>query len=148
MRLTRHVADEIEQAARESLPEECCGIVLAESCEPALGVRILRARNVESRKPGCRYVLDHRVHIRAIEEELRSEARIVGYFHSHTAGSAEPSRVDARLAVPGVMYVVASLAGPPELRAWRWTGDRFEEEAVSVEESAHEKNSARCRAQV
>ncbi len=150
MRLTRQVTDEIGRVAQESWPEECCGIVLAARDRPALGVRLLESDNTETRNSRRRYRLDHRVHIRAVEEELRSGARIVGYYHSHTGGRAVPSGVDAELACPGVTYLVAGPAQapgdgerrePPELRAWRWTGDRFEEEAVSMEESAHGEDS-------
>ncbi len=148
MRLTRHAADEIEQAARKSWPEECCGIVLAASREPELGARVLLSDNVERWNPGRRYRLDHRVHIRAVEEELESGAVIVAYYHSHVDGPAEPSLRDARLACPGVTYLVAGPAQSPQLRAWRWTGERFEEEDVRTEEQRYEPGDIRGRAQV
>lgn len=148
MRLTQEVAEEIRRAARESRPRECCGIVLAASPEPALGARILPSDNVERRDPGRRYRLDHRVHIRAVEEELKSGAVIVAYYHSHVDGPAEPSLRDARLACPGVTYLVAGPATCPQLRAWRWTGERFEEEDVRTEEQGYEPGDIRGRSQV
>ncbi len=134
MWMTHEVAEEIRLAARESRPLECCGIVLAASREPALGARILPSDNVERRNPERRYRLDHRVHIRALEEELTSGAVIVAYYHSHVDGPAEPSQRDARLACPGVTYLVAGPAACPQLRAWRWTGERFEEEDIRTGE--------------
>ncbi|MHC4201391.1 MAG: M67 family metallopeptidase, partial [Planctomycetota bacterium] len=77
-------------------------------------------------------------HIRAVEAELCGAAVILGYYHSHAAGPAEPSRADAELACPGVRYLVASVAAYEGLRAWIWDGERFREEAVAVEESAGE----------
>ncbi len=138
MRLTGQVADDIQRAAKANWPKECCGIVIAHREDPGLGVVALRSRNVTRRNPRRNYRLDHAVHIRAVEAELCGAAVILGYYHSHAAGPAEPSRADAELACPGVTYLVASVAAYEGLRAWIWDGERFREEAVAVEESTRE----------
>lgn len=144
VRLTRQVAGEIVRRAMESRPHECCGIVLAEASDEALGVRALRCDNTDKLDPTTRYKLDHRTHIRAVGEEVCSGARIVAFYHSHPDGDARPSRMDGRLAIEGVTYLVAGLAGKlagkAELRAWRWSGERFEELAVLLEEPGDEEN--------
>ncbi len=148
MRLTREVADEIAEAARASLPEECCGIVLAGSRRPDRGTVVLPSPNAEREEPRRRYRLDHRTHLRAVEAELSGTAVILAYYHSHAAGRAEPSGTDAEFVCPEATYLIASATGLRELRAWRWNGEGFEEETVSVEGSAHEEDSAGCGARV
>ena len=162
MRLTRRVADDIRRAVAEGLPGECCGIVLADPGSPELGVSLLPSPNVAAEGRRRRYRLDHRVHLLAVDEEIRGAALILGYYHSHAAGPAVPSRSDAELAVPGVTYLIASAAGmsghlgsarngaaePFEVRAWRSAGRAFEEEAIVVEEPAHEENGTSPCAQV
>ncbi len=138
MRLTRQVADGIRRAAKASWPKECCGIVLAGPREPGLGIISLPSPNAERYDPRHRYRLDHHVHLCAVELELREAAVILGYYHSHAAGPAEPSRADAELACPGVTYLVASVAAYEGLRAWIWDGETFREEAVALEESTRE----------
>ncbi len=130
MRLTRRVADGILRSARASRPEECCGIVLAESHEPDLGAVLLPSANVDRTEPRRRYRLDHRAHLRAVEAEVSGAAVILGYYHSHVAGPALPSQTDAHLACPETTYLIASAAGRGELRAFKWDGEEFEEEAV------------------
>ncbi|MHC4202289.1 MAG: M67 family metallopeptidase, partial [Planctomycetota bacterium] len=98
MRLTNRVADDIQRAAKANWPKECCGIVIARREDPGLGVVVLSSRNVTLRNPRRNYRLDHAVHIRAVEAELCGAAVILGYYHSHAAGPAEPSRADAELA--------------------------------------------------
>lgn len=143
IRLTPQVADEIIRWAMESRPRECCGIVMADAPDEALGVRVLRSENSDRLDPTTRYKLDHRTHIRAVEEEVCSGARIVAFYHSHPEADARPSRMDGQLAIEGVTYLVAGLAGEAgeaELRAWRWSGERFEEQAVLLEEPGDEEH--------
>ncbi len=136
MRLTRQVADDILNSARASRPEECCGIVLAESRESDLGAVLLPSVNADRTEPRRRYRLDHRVHLRAVEAEASGEAVILAYYHSHVAGPARPSGTDARLACPETTYLIASAEGRGELRAFKWDGASFEEEAVVLSERA------------
>lgn len=132
MRLTLRVVTELADAARRSRPEECCGILLAAPSDPGLGVRLLPSDNVAGTDRRRNYRLDPRVHLRAVQEETRSAAVILAYYHSHPEGPARPSPADAGLACPGVSYLILGAAPLPQLRAWRWTGERFEEEAVQV----------------
>lgn len=70
--------------------------------------------------------------IDAVEDAGRD---LVGFYHSHPAGPAGPSPTDeARATWPGYVYAIVSLEGEdPELGAWEWTGEAFEELDVQVE---------------
>lgn len=132
MRLTGRVVDELAEAARRSRPEECCGVLLAEWGDPGLGARFLPSDNHAAVDRRHKYQLDYRVHLRAVEAETQLGAMILAYCHSHPAAPASPSPTDAALACPGATYLIVGLAPRLELRAWRWTGERFVEEAVQV----------------
>jgi [CysO sulfur-carrier protein]-S-L-cysteine hydrolase len=57
----------------------------------------------------------------------------VGIYHSHPRSPAEPSQTDINLAhYPHWLYVIVSLAGEPNVRAWRIADGKVEEEPVSV----------------
>lgn len=91
MKIIRPVLEQIGTMARQSLPDECCGILLARSNCPNTIVRIFVGQNVETQERNRQYILGHKEHIGAVEMELSGELRIVGYFHSHPHGIASPS---------------------------------------------------------
>ena len=59
--------------------------------------------------------------------ELRGE--LVGFYHSHPNGSAEPSQKDLELAVPGYIYLIVPPCGAA--RAWRLRESRDGYEEVA-----------------
>ncbi|MFB6084877.1 MAG: desampylase [Halorientalis sp.] len=138
LELTREVYDEVIAHARESAPEECCGVlggVGGEGTDTA--DRYRRAENAAS-EPRRAYELDPEeqlAHMRAIEESGRE---VVGFVHSHPAGPPKPSATDERQATwTGYPYVIVALGGAePFVGSWRWTGEAFEQEAVAVQSAA------------
>ena len=57
----------------------------------------------------------------------------VAIYHSHPRSPAEPSQTDINLAeYPEYLYLIVSLAGEPDVRAWRIADGKVEEEAVEV----------------
>jgi proteasome lid subunit RPN8/RPN11 len=65
--------------------------------------------------------------------DLEDEGFGVAIYHSHPRSPAEPSQTDINLAhYPQWIYAIVSLAGEPELRAWKIADGRVEEEPVSV----------------
>ena len=76
------------------------------------------ARADNPRKSPYGYELDARSLLRA--NELDEEGYEVGVYHSHPRSPAEPSQTDINLATyPHWLYLIVSLAGDPEVRAWR-----------------------------
>ena len=54
-------------------------------------------------------------------------------YHSHPRSAAEPSQTDINLAeYPDYLYVIVSLAGEPDVRAWRIADGKVTEEEVEV----------------
>ena len=83
----------------------------------------------EPRNSPYGYELDHKSLLAA--NELDDEGFEVGIYHSHPRSPAEPSQTDINLAhYPHWRYVIVSLEGEPEVRAWRIADGRVEEEAL------------------
>jgi len=140
--LPSSIRDAIVDRARESAPEESCG-VLGGSYEP-IGQSVVRsqypAENVADR-PRTRYRIDPEDQLAIFESiEARGEA-IVGFYHSHPRGPPEPSATDnAQATWPDRSYVIVSL-DPLAVGSWRWrtatdnheeTG-AFEREPIEIE---------------
>lgn len=106
--------------ARREQPNECCGFLLGR------GSRIqyaLPMQNVSA--SATRYRIDDAAHI-VLRRWLRGMSpplSIVGVYHSHPAGDAEPSDTDVREAMyPEWVYVIVGLRGDrPAVRAFGLT---------------------------
>jgi proteasome lid subunit RPN8/RPN11 len=91
---------------------------------------VFRSRNLRESPYG--YELDPKSLFAA--NDLDDEGHGVGIYHSHPRSPAEPSQTDINLAhYPHWLYFIVSLAGEPEVRAWRISDGRVEEEPVVVE---------------
>ena len=118
--------EELVAHAREEAPNECCGILWGRD---GTVVEVARADN--PRKSPYGYELDARSLLRA--NELDEEGYEVGVYHSHPRSPAEPSQTDINLATyPHWLYLIVSLAGDPEVRAWRIADGRPSEEEIAV----------------
>lgn len=90
---------------------------------------VFRSENPRNSPYG--YELDSKSLLAA--NELDEEGYGVAIYHSHPRSPAEPSQTDINLAhYPHWTYVIVSLAGEPEMRAWKIADGRVEEEPVTV----------------
>ena len=113
--------------ARETAPNECCGYLRLAHGRVE---EVVRARNLRESPYG--YELDGPSLLRA--NELDEEGYGVAIYHSHPRSGAEPSQTDINLAqYPHWTYLIVSLAGEPEVRAWRIADGQVEEEEVAVD---------------
>lgn len=134
--LPRAVYDEILAHAAGS-DEEICGVLAGErggdGAEHLSRVEAVhRATNVAD-TPQTRYVIDPEEQLRIIEDVEDGGREVVGFYHSHPEGPPVPSETDAeRAAWPGYSYAICVPGQQPYLGSWRWTGERFEREAVAL----------------
>jgi [CysO sulfur-carrier protein]-S-L-cysteine hydrolase len=130
MRISRIDWEALVTHAREDAPDECCGYLRARDGRVE---EVFRATN-ERRSP-YGYHLDSQSLLAA--NELDDEGFEVGIYHSHPRSAAEPSQTDINLAhYPHWTYLIVSLdAGEsvPQVRAWRISDGRVEEEELIVE---------------
>ena len=114
--------------AREEAPNECCGYLRA--ADGAVE-EVFRSKNLRASPYG--YELDAGSLLAA--NELDDQGHEVGIYHSHPRSPAEPSQTDINLAqYPDWTYLIVSLAGEPEVRAWRIADGRVDEEEIVVDE--------------
>ena len=123
--ITHASLDAIFTQAAEAHPHECCGLLLGE------GGRITHAHptaNVHP-DPATHFEIDPAALIAAYKAEREGGPRILGYYHSHPNGRAEPSPTGrASAAHDGKVWAIAANG---QVRFFRDGEDGFE--ALSYE---------------
>lgn len=120
--------------ARAAAPEEACGILVGQ--EQADGRHVLRAVACRNASVGDRrnhFLIDPEQQTATQREAREAGLEIVGYYHSHHNGSAEPSEEDRRQAHPCVSHVILAFRGGAFVEARSW---RMDKDGVPVEEQA------------
>ena len=108
VRLTRPALDQILAEAASAAPEECCGILLGHDgvigeALPAMNVAIDRRRHFE---------IDPQALVDAHRAARGDGPDVIGYYHSHPAGPAEPSAVDRAMAsADGKVWAIVGEGG-------------------------------------
>jgi proteasome lid subunit RPN8/RPN11 len=127
MRISRADWDELIAHARDDAPHECCGYARISDG------RIERVvRGVNERHSPYGFELDFKSLQAA--NDLEDEGFGVAVYHSHPKSPAEPSQQDINIAqYPDWIYLIVSLAGEPEVRAWRIRGGDVAEESLDVD---------------
>jgi proteasome lid subunit RPN8/RPN11 len=126
MRLTRDQWDELVAHAREEAPNECCGVI---RMRDGAVHDVRRATNERNSPYG--YSLDAASLLAAFNAAEEGDG--VAIYHSHPRSAAEPSQTDINLAeYPEYLYVIVSLAGDPDVRAWRIEDGAVSEDPVEI----------------
>lgn len=112
--------DAIVAHARESAPDEACGLLAGHAADATRSVRCANTHE----QPTTRYRIDPREQLRAFREIDDRGEELVAIYHSHPASQAYPSPTDrAEAHYPDAFYVLVSLRSEePELRAFRIDG--------------------------
>jgi proteasome lid subunit RPN8/RPN11 len=121
------VRSQIEAHARDTYPEECCGILLGTFGGVGVVRQMVRAENTaDAETRAKRYLIDPRAILEADKIGRAADLEIVGFYHSHPDHPAVPSQTDLSQAWPDYVYVIVERRndGPGELRAWQLTEDR------------------------
>jgi proteasome lid subunit RPN8/RPN11 len=134
----------VRRHAQQAFPHECCGALLGSAAGPGgrerTVLRVLPLENAEREAPARGYLIPAAVVRRVEQDAAREGLDVVGFYHSHPDGAAEPSRVDRENAWPWYNYLIIAVAGgePGDLRAWRLAEDRsrFDAVALVLEEGA------------
>jgi desampylase len=108
-----HLPDELAasvlQAAARAYPNEACGLI--EGIDTKDGWRALtihEAVNVAD-DPARRFLIDPEAQFALLRKLRGSERRIIGCFHSHPNGRAEPSATDRASAYESdFLYLIAA----------------------------------------
>jgi proteasome lid subunit RPN8/RPN11 len=129
---------EMESAAREAYPEECCGVLLGSTSGGRRRVSaVVPIRNARGDSPRSRYRIEPRQMFEVEKRARVTGVSVVGYFHSHPDVPAVPSITDLKAAAwPNTSYVILCVRGGrvDEIRSWTLAEDR----AAMNEEPIHE----------
>jgi proteasome lid subunit RPN8/RPN11 len=114
LHLTDELAARVLQAASRAYPNECCGLI--EGAHAPDGWRALaihEAKNIAD-DPRRRFLIDPQAQFDLMRRLRGADTRIIGCFHSHPDGEAQPSATDrAEAYETGFLYLIA--AGSPEI---------------------------------
>jgi proteasome lid subunit RPN8/RPN11 len=123
MRIAPDVIADIEAHARDTTPEECCGLLLG---TPERIDASVRARNIADDRRR-RYCVDPQDHFSAIRRARTLGVEVVGAYHSHPVSSAVPSETDRAEAFESFVFLIVARS---ETRAWRLSSGNFAEVAL------------------
>lgn len=111
------VLETLATEAAKAHPCECCGLLTG---SPALIDAVVPARNI-SPHPETGFEIDPGTLLRAHREARAGQRQVVGHYHSHPNGSAEPSLRDAARAIDNgaVWIVIAAGCGGNRICGWQ-----------------------------
>lgn len=134
MRLAASVRDAVIEHARETAPNEACGLLGGVSTPEPTVLESIRTPNV-ARPPSRRFEIDPEALLAGRETIAEAGYELLGFYHSHPDSPAEPSATDLELARWDDTYMlIVSLSGAaPSLGAWEFVGETFHPEPVEVD---------------
>lgn len=111
--LTSEIVGKLRTEARRALPDEACGLLLGRAGRIEL---IVPARNVHP-APRTHFEIDPQALLDAHRAARAGGCQVLGYYHSHPGGRAEPSATDrAQAAGDGRVWAIV---GERDVTFWR-----------------------------
>jgi proteasome lid subunit RPN8/RPN11 len=121
--IRRVALNAIAAHAVAELPDECCGLLVADG---GVIVQAVRARSL--RRSPTAYLIDPKDQFDAIREARASAREVVGAYHSHPDSDPVPSARDlAEAQYPEYVYVIVRPLsdGGSDIRAYRLDAGNF-----------------------
>lgn len=132
----RRVYDEIVSHAKESYPDECCGVLIGNTLGSRKVFSSERATNINEERASDRYILDPK-ELNIIDKGARAACLdIIGFYHSHPDHTDRPSEFDRKEGQPGYTYMIVSVLEGTDIavRCWMFNKDNepFREEIINL----------------
>jgi proteasome lid subunit RPN8/RPN11 len=131
---------QLERHARQTYPEECCGVMVGQPGETVSVCSVHPTENLSSTRLHDRYEVDPREILKLDRAAEQRGLEIVGFYHSHPDHPPAPSATDVESAWPGYVYLIVAVAEVGEARVTAWTFDekhgRFREHPIRVGEQS------------
>jgi proteasome lid subunit RPN8/RPN11 len=105
VKIDRLLIEAMIQAARAAYPEECCGLLVGQGNRVT---RLVPTHNVHE-TPRRFFTIDPAVQFATLRDlrDLKNGEEVIGHYHSHPDGPAEPSARDlAEAADPEALWIV------------------------------------------
>jgi len=123
---------QLAREARATFPRECCGLIEGSHDGVVVKAEVLHpARNLSGEAD--RFEINPADHFKALHAARERGQSIVGCYHSHPNGRAEPSPRDLDGAgEAGFVWLIAAIAGDaaPDVRAFVFDGSAFAETPI------------------
>lgn len=133
-RLTATAYERLIVHCRSSLPNEACGLLIANSSDtPPVIDTIQPIANIHP-KPLNSFSFDPADWISGLYEIERNGQQLVGYYHSHPRSLPIPSSADSIGTLPqtgAITLIVSFLSSEPDMRAYWKCSDEWQ--SVTVE---------------
>lgn len=112
--IAREALLQIVDAAEAAWPGECCGLIVGRML-PNGTVEALRAHpSANLRKQDKQFEIDPRLWVDLARALGRGPLKVVGLYHSHPDGPAQPSAIDLEAAWgEELVWLIVSVAGAP-----------------------------------
>jgi proteasome lid subunit RPN8/RPN11 len=139
LKIARRDLDQIRDHALQGYPYEVCGLIGGRGDTAEIVVPVPNA----SLTPRVAYEMERQAMVDAIIGFQRAGREVVGIYHSHPGGQAEPSESDIGQATwPDVVWLIVGVVSkgeaiPPEIaqiRAWTMRGGKHEAAAFQLVE--------------
>lgn len=129
--LPRRMRARIEAEALAALPRECCGLIEgARDGQTAVALAVHPTANLAARPD--RFEIDPAAQFALMRALRGAGRRIIGCYHSHPDGRAEPSARDADgAAEEGFVWVIAAVGRERDMAAFAYRGGGFEPLALA-----------------
>ncbi len=139
--LRPELAHSIIKHARQTQPNECCGVIIGQGIRAEQTVPIPNIAD----DPEHHYQMNEKTLLDVIFQTQRQNFEVIGFYHSHPRTDPLPSQEDILHAnYPEMAYVIASLkGGEARLSAWAIKRDRVTpiEVVISADKPALEAAS-------
>ena len=130
---------QIEDHAKATYPDECCGVLIGTPGERIVVASVQPASNRSADGKRDRYEIDPEEILHLAHAGEKEEHEVVGFYHSHPDHPPAPSPTDVARAWPAYAYLIIAVdAGErAETRAWVYDEDskRFREQPIVVEDN-------------
>jgi proteasome lid subunit RPN8/RPN11 len=148
--LTSDLIQQLENHARSTYPDECCGVLVGQRIGDIAQVVIvhpvlnawspdcLPTQDKIPHSPRDRYSIDPADLLAIMQSSRAAGLAIIGIYHSHPDHVALPSECDRQLAWPEYCYIIVSvIAGTiTDRRGWQLDAhQQFREVKIRVEHS-------------
>jgi proteasome lid subunit RPN8/RPN11 len=110
------VLDRLRRRALVASPRECCGLLIGRLSALAVDVRATLPVPNAAADAARRFSIPAATILPAQRAAESKGLDVVGFYHSHPFGGAEPSREDIDGAAAGYLHVIVGSDGA---RAWR-----------------------------
>lgn len=124
--VTSGVVERLLGEARSAQPRECCGILLGEASRITA---VRPAANVHP-SPETHFEIDPQALVDAHRAARAGGPQVIGYYHSHPNGRAEPSAIDRAMAAgDGSVWLIVARGS---INGWKDTPSGFERLSLRV----------------